>query len=406
MAAAAARANALAGAQPRVGVNIRQFGAAGDGVHDDTGAFAAALAASPTIFVPAGIYLVDRILVPSGRTILTEGFPTVLRQRPGLPATTRLVHVVGSDVRIADCSLEGNIASDSGEQRHGIFIQASNETGNLSNIAIGNIRGVNLRGDVVYLGTRDGRALTDVRVGKVQGANILRNVVSVVGGSRIAIERIAGTQVGYMHLDIEPDGYNGPVSGCVIGAVHGGFVQIAGQTPRASVDQVRIGLLNLVAPTGGSDPLYQHWSGRHDALTIRNLRSLEVDRFVAKGFGGNAIKQIWDRGALSDQRVHIASAEIRDCARDRRLANSYVLGNRHSTRIRIDDLSVGLLRPGVDVIRDCKTASVGRIRGLPAKGHKLITQSPELLEPLLYAAGGASAIVGGYYLSRVRTGLL
>ena len=68
--------------------SVRRFGALGDGIHDDSAAFHAALAASAAIYVPAGTYLVDRIMVPAGRTILTDVIfsSNVLEHVENLPA--------------------------------------------------------------------------------------------------------------------------------------------------------------------------------------------------------------------------------------------------------------------------------------------------------------------------------
>jgi hypothetical protein len=248
--------------------------------------------------------------------------------------------------------------------------------------------------------------LRDVRIGHVHGDNILRNVVSVVGGQRISIERVTGTGVGYTHLDVEPDAYNGPVTGCTVGTVVGSFVQVAGQTPEASVDQVRIGLLELSSPVRRSVPNYAPGLSRNDALTLRNVRSLFIGRLAARGFGGQAIRQIWDPGALTDQNVHIARAEISDCCRDRRTAKAYVLGDRRATRLHIDSLAVRIIRPGVDAIRDCKEARIGHLEGKMPKGSRLVAQSGPGLEEVLYVVGGGAAVLGGARVARSFVGQL
>jgi hypothetical protein len=387
------RAFAAAGASDK-GADVRRFGAAGDGVRDDTASFAAALGASATLYVPAGTYLVDRVMIRTGRKIRTDGASTIFRQGAGTPEGTRLLNIVGSNVELGDCTVEGAIASDSGEQHHGVIIAATRATGDLSNIVLGNIRGRNLRGDVVYVGARDGHVVRNIRVGDVQGSNVLRNIVSIVGGRDISIGRISGSRVGCTHLDIEPEDYTGPVSGCAIEAVRGGFVQIAGSTAKAYVDRVRIGRLNLAGPVPRSVPLYRPDMRRADALTIRNVRSLEIGALIARGFDGNAIRQIWNPGALTDQSIHIASAEISDCARGARAGRAYILGDRRTTRLSIDRLSVDVPRPGIDIIRDCKEAHIGTVRGRVPSGSRLIAETDQVPEGLLYLLGAGALVYG------------
>lgn len=363
-------------------LNVRRFGAVGDGRHDDSAAFAAALARSAAVHVPAGTYLVEKIMIPAGRTISTDGFATRFQQRRGLPEGTRLLNVVGGNVRIGDCTVAGNIATDRGEQFHGIFVAASEETGDIANVVIGNVRGANLRGDVVYVGGQHGLVARNIRVGAVHGENILRNVVSVVGGERIAVARVTGSRVGLTHLDVEPDDYNGPVVGCAVGQVIGGFVQIAGSSPYARVEGVHVGLFDLSGPVQRCTPPYTPGLKRRDALTVRNFRDLGIGRFVARGFEGQAIRQIWDPGALGDQDLHIASAEIANCATGRDAARAYILGSRRATRLSIDELTVDMPQAGTNVIQDCKQAHVGKLHGKLPRAARLIAQSGSWIEHL------------------------
>jgi hypothetical protein len=302
------------------------------------------------------------------------------------------MNVVGSNVRIGDCTVEGNIATDRGEQYHGIFVAATRETGGISNVVIGNVNGANLRGDVVYVGSQHGHVARNIRVGAVHGENVLRNIVSVVGGERISVERVTGTHIGLTHLDIEPDDYNGPVISCTVGEVVGGFVQIAGTSPWSRVEAVHIGTLDLSGPVPRCTPPYAQGLKRRDALTIRNYRDLQIGRFVARGFGGQAIRQVWDPGALTDQDLHIREAEIADCARDRDAARAYIAGSPRATRITIDELTVDVPRPGIDIVKDCKQARVGKVNGKLPRGSRLIARSEDWIDQLAADARPAPAI--------------
>jgi hypothetical protein len=383
---------------PPSGLNVRHFGATGDGLQNDTVAISSALKVSRTLFFPAGIYLVDRLLLPAGTTFLTEGPRTVFQQSSKLAATVRILTIVGSNVRISDCTVRGNIATDTGEQHHGIFAAATAETGNLWNIRIGNVSGADLRGDVVYLGASDGNSLSDVQVGDVVGSNILRNVVSVVGGRNIRIGRISGTRIGYTHLDIEPDEYNGPVIGCSVAAVHGGFVQVAGQTKDAYLDGISFGSLRLNSTRERSVPVYSPGLKRANAIELRNTRSIKIRQLVVAGYTGAAIRQVWDPGELSDQYLHITEAYISDCCKDG--GRAYIQGDRRATRLTIDRLQVGLRRPEVDVVRDCKSARVRVLVDKLRNRGRLVAQAPDVIEPLAYAAAAIGAAATIFPLAR------
>jgi hypothetical protein len=147
-------------------VNVRDFGAYGDGQHDDAGAFRSALAAlgssGGVLYVPAGTY----ILKPSGIyprggvdlrfrsniTVRGDGLDqTTLRMAPGSyldEGATHLVYIKkSSQVTLRDLTLDGNRfnASFSDEQNHCVEVWSS------LNVRIENVRIRFCRGDGVRL---------------------------------------------------------------------------------------------------------------------------------------------------------------------------------------------------------------------------------------------------------------
>lgn len=80
-------------------VNVLDYGAVGDGVHDDTAALRAAFAASPSVFLPYGTYAVsDTITVPCNGTLLGEALSTLalLPNAPGYGDNSTLKAMLAS----------------------------------------------------------------------------------------------------------------------------------------------------------------------------------------------------------------------------------------------------------------------------------------------------------------------
>ena len=92
-------------------VNIKTFGAIGDGVADDTAAIKSAIAASMCVHIPEGTYLHDgTITVPTGRKICGCGVgATILKVKDNAPANAWGLKILSAqDVRISDLSVHGN----------------------------------------------------------------------------------------------------------------------------------------------------------------------------------------------------------------------------------------------------------------------------------------------------------
>lgn len=76
-------------------VSVKDFGAVGDGIADDTVAFSSAIAASKQIYIPAGTYLVDTVVVTGNGYNIVGASPTDTIIRARTSSTTKLFDVHG-----------------------------------------------------------------------------------------------------------------------------------------------------------------------------------------------------------------------------------------------------------------------------------------------------------------------
>lgn len=89
-------------------INPRNFGAVGDGVTNDTAAFAAAIAAAPAggaIYVDAGTYLLTTLTIAKALTIYGDGAATVLRQSG---TSGHLLDADGYALTVRNLTIQGN----------------------------------------------------------------------------------------------------------------------------------------------------------------------------------------------------------------------------------------------------------------------------------------------------------
>ena len=357
-------------------VNVRDYGAIGDGYTDDTRAFRMAFSQADEVVVPAGIYSVRQIAVPAGKRMVTDGLSTVFRQRPGEQSATPIVLVIGSNVTIGSFSAEGNIHSDPGEWMHVISVVANDRVGDLSDITIGDVVGTNIRGDVLYLGARSGLSLARVTAGNISGDNIYRNVVSITGtgpqGGQIRVNSVEGTRVGLFHFDIEPEIV--PVTGVSVGSIKGQNVSVSGQSAEGRVSSIAIGALELspdYEQVSVADPLDNRLVRPH-ALQLRNASNVSIDSFSARGFDGQAI--LFVESHISGMTLSLKSCQIEDCSRnDER--NAYILGQQDASKIQIDQLRVSVPANKATLLF-CNGCQLGSVEGTFGSGAGLLNSSP------------------------------
>lgn len=198
-------------------MNVRDFGATGDGQTDDRAAFQQALLSGGEVYVPNGHYLLgsgsDQFslrLLDGARLRGESRDQTVLLQAPGSAGSVRLLQIEGSNVCVDSLTLDGqeNEQADNDEHRAGIIAMAKFAT-------IRNVLARNFTGDGFYFYrnadsfevtgcTADGNGRNGLTVGygvnggRVAGSKFLGNTAqqfdSEPGGGSIADLLISGCE--------------------------------------------------------------------------------------------------------------------------------------------------------------------------------------------------------------------
>ncbi|MBE6771081.1 MAG: hypothetical protein E7547_02915 [Ruminococcaceae bacterium] len=127
-------------------INVKDYGAVGDGVTDDTAAIKAAVKAVPengTLYFPVGVYRVDNIMLKSNMNVKGDGKGSVIKLNDNAPLTNVeefddywnncfTIYQI-SNVTIEDISLDGNKENNSATgaatdyRLNGVIIQESTD---------------------------------------------------------------------------------------------------------------------------------------------------------------------------------------------------------------------------------------------------------------------------------------
>jgi len=383
-------------------INVLDAGATTDGTNT-TVALQTAINSHDAVYLPAGTYSVDYITIPTGKTILTAGHATVIAQRSGQVAGTRVISITGSNVTIGGCTIIGNITTDSSEQNHGIYIKATPTTGNISQVVIGDVAGENIRGDVIYIGaSATGESVKGVSVGNIKGRNIYRNIVAIVGGSDIKLTSIRGTEIGYHHLDIEPDAAT--VKNIVVGSIVGRTVGISGSSASAYIDAVNISILDL-SPSNASQstPSYAPGVALADGLSLRNIKRLNIGHFTGYGFNRCAIFTIYNSGELGCQVLNIETLNVSNNSVTDTTYNSFINLLNNSTNItNIGAVYADISTSGKILINNMFGGTIKTVNVTASNGSKIFNQLKNVtIDNIaitgdgIFMQGGDTAIING-----------
>lgn len=299
--------------------DVRRYCSATETNHQQ--AFTDANSANSVIYIPAGTWNVDHFLMDiDSRTVVTEGFATIIHQRTG-NINRRVVEICASNITfaLAGVKITGNIATDTGEQQHGIFVSGDHPTlpnVNLTKITIGPVWGEDLRGDVVYLGAPVGSTTIGITCGMIFGNNILRNLVSIVGASTITgVGSYCLGSTGYACFDLEPNAGGVASTDVSWGWVRGGVCQIAPPTAATTARRIRIGQIDLdPAFQANSTPPYALYAAEIiTGLWLRNCIDVGIEHASINNFTEYASQYIFNVGEQRGLDIRIGNLRGSNC---------------------------------------------------------------------------------------------
>jgi parallel beta-helix repeat protein len=194
-------------------LDVRDFGARGDGLTDDTEAFNRAVVAASggegTVRVPRGVYLIDPVksIQMLSKTSLSLAPAARLRALPVSSGTSAVIRMDGvTEVRIAGGTIEGERnqhRGNLGEWRMGIFLRGSTD------VEISATEVLDCWGDGIYIGDFRGQPSKRITVrdcifrrNRRQGMSITACEIALVESCQFLDTQGASPQAG---VDVEPN---------------------------------------------------------------------------------------------------------------------------------------------------------------------------------------------------------
>ena len=199
-------------------VSVKDFGAVGDGVTDDSAAIQAAIDAAYSVYIPSGTYLTDTLTLRSGTTLHGDGNTSILKQQGVLASSYGLLFADAgsSSTYVTNISINKiqilGLVSTSGFDQFAHLISFNG----VRYVDISDCLIKGFQGDGIYLGSgvsagveRHNRNV-NIRNCVIDGVNNdNRNGISIVDGDEVLIQGntfincTRNTMPGC--IDIEPD---------------------------------------------------------------------------------------------------------------------------------------------------------------------------------------------------------
>ena len=195
-------------------VSVKEYGAVGAGVTDDTAAVNATLVEAGYIYIPDGTYIVDPLSVASNTTIVM-GPNAILKAKAGYGVNDRLLNIIGVDnVTIIGGTIQMGGAEYVGvanEQRHCVIVSDS------TNVNLIRVTAIDSGGDGFYVG--GSLPVTNVLLEDCVASNHYRNGLSITHGTNIRVVRGK-----YSNIPSNAEAPAGPWAGIDVEPNSGGFV--------------------------------------------------------------------------------------------------------------------------------------------------------------------------------------
>ncbi len=290
-----------------------------------------------TLYFPGGTYLVSTVTFDGADYAVDTSAGVTFQQLQNLAGDIPIISIGGaSRLTIGDLNLVGNIATDAGENRHGVLLARCKD------VTIGRIFATDVRGDALYCYARNtsvAERQSGCFVESVSGTNVYRNLLTVAGGEIRVGAVIHAGPVGYRDFDVEPNDASGTYEAVdlQIGYARVGSAEITSDDHATINHAVRIGILDAdfdrVQAT--TPPYPKAPGGGAYALGISRVDSVRIGQFRARNYNWWVVNLSVDWGSLD-----IGTFDVAHCALVDTPYNSMIVqrGNAQGGSVRIGTL--------------------------------------------------------------------